>query len=774
MSETKTHLGQAIDIINSIFEPYSEIYNGVVKQLFDSYRIPKLDPSLCSVDNFIKAALEGKPIEIKYINRGGMPLSQTIKDKPIKIKFVFNNFFDYQKDLSFSDNLKKQFCIVDPIDSITWTDIGDNDLKNRLVQRIIQEKEAINRLNFVFLQKEYDFYYHINKSLLNAEYLFIEDYSKQLEDAVKNIEKTETILDVKKPRFVRDFFILASKMTELCERIRNAIGDRNNRRIEIEDHAEENADRIASKLNVNNNPTTNSDKHLRFTLSVIEMTSIDHIYKASSDNIGKLLTLWERIKDVNGSSGNFKKVVDMVTGKTATLIYKMVFDNGDEKSLQYLNIDNFDFFFKDSEKIKEEIEKSKLTNQLNKTIDYKVKNKNKAFTKEDLDNNNQKLDLSIANVPDMVKYNNWVARGQEHYIDMSSTIAAIEQGTQSNNYKQVIGKIEGFLQGKKLETKQSCEDIERFSPFFFISSICFVNNQLDNQLKIETVDFDNLSKLLNLMNKLLLYMEHYIRTYTNSMPTVFRPYFEHSFYQYNTRDYTVNSLGLDINKITNYDCKIFENSFFFASYYCNATNFGRLHDFYERYLLQFQSFSYELSHNILEKEAGTIKKDLETAKKEFTDAIEIQKEDIKSTQRSSLQTLGLFTAFLSFIVSTIGTFRVVGNLTEYIIYSLTFTLAVVLFAFLISDHNSKLYSEKDEPFGFFTCLKYIVYVIVLSLLFLLSIYYYSNENFSYTKEETKGALSITIDNSSTPNSTVNLNDIAPNETDTSNNATKPQ
>lgn len=780
MSKTKTaeheeHLDQAIDIINSVFNLNSEFYNNVGKELFESCKIPKLDTSLCSVDKFIKAALDGEPLEITWINRFGMRLSQPLEIKSVfnndyhKIQSLFDNLNHYRKNQPLSDNLKlwgNSIQVLWPEKSsspIVWSDISDG-LQIRLIKRLIQEDNGKNCLKGEFEKKEVDFYYHINKSLLNAEYLFIKDYSKQLINVEENLKNGE--LSDRIPHFAKDFFILSSKMTELCERIRYAIGTNHNRRIEIEDHAEENANRIISSIffSINNfkidNPTTNSDNFLRFTLSVIEMTSIDHIYKATPDNIGKLLTLWERIKDVNGSGvEKIKKVVEMVTKKTATMIHKMVFDNGNAKSLQYLNIEGMEVFFKNSKDIKGDIYTHRIKTGLNSTISYKEKNIEKNFSKQDLDKSFPKLELEDNAVSDIKDYNDWVDRGQKHYADMSPTIAAIEEGTQNSN--QVVGKIEDFLKGENQNTKQDREDIERFSPFFFISSICFVKKQLDKQQNSESIDSDLLGRLLNLMKDLLLKLECYIRTYAKSLPPMFRPYFEHSFYS--LQNGSVSYLQLNKENIAKYKCKDFENSFFFASYYCNATNFDRLHDFYERYLLQFQSFSYNLSQIILKKEAGTIKDDLNTAKNDFNDAIKIQKEDIKLTQRSSLQTLGLFTAFLSFIVSTIGTFRVVGNLSEYIIYSLTFTLAVVLFAFLISDHDSKLYSEKDKPFRF---IKYIVYVIVLFLLVGFSRYYYTNEKFSKPKEETKDGHHITIHNSSAQNSTVNLNDVVPNNADT--------
>ena len=94
------------------------------------------------------------------------------------------------------------------------------------------------------------------------------------------------------------------------------------------------------------------------------------------------------------------------------------------------------------------------------------------------------------------------------------------------------------------------------------------------------------------------------------------------------------------------------------------------------YTLYFDSYSSTFAQTLNIKEI------------ELEENIKKQEEDIKKNQHHSLQILGLFTAFLSFIVTSIGTFRVARNLSEYIIYSLTYTLAIALFAFLITDNDN--------------------------------------------------------------------------------------
>lgn len=154
--------------------------------------------------------------------------------------------------------------------------------------------------------------------------------------------------------------------------------------------------------------------------------------------------------------------------------------------------------------------------------------------------------------------------------------------------------------------------------------------------------------------------------------------------------------------------------------------------------------------------------------------IKKQEEDIKNTQRSSLQTLGLFTGFLAFIVTSIGTFRVANNIEEYIIYSLTYTLAIALFAFLISDSNVILTYKSDNKKGYLSHLwetiisngKTLLFGIIFVFLLLFAVCYFYFHGFSSTQDttETNSRVSVTIDNSNTPSTMLNLKDMNQNDT----------
>ena len=264
-------------------------------------------------------------------------------------------------------------------------------------------------------------------------------------------------------------------------------------------------------------------------------------------------------------------------------------------------------------------------------------------------------------------------------------------------------------------------------------------------------------------------MTDYVLSFKNSMPPCFRPCFEHSFYHYNNPK-KFEYVNLDIpDIISKYDYNNFKDNFFFASYHCGPISINRLEEKLQEYTLYYNSkinsITQELK-NAQQELKGTQQKLLEEQQ-----GLDITTKSIEKHQHNSIQVLGLFTAFLSFIVTTVATFRVVNNLHEYIIYSLTYTLAIVLFAFLISDHTTKKHNYilkekepkwsirllKNSPILLYNYGKHIAFIITIVLLFLFSRNYFSNNKISNTTEEKENnGVTITIDNSSMPSSTVNL------------------
>lgn len=779
MNNNSTHIEKALDIIQGFLSYNFEIYSPFVKNVLyqigiDKNSLPIIKLFFQDTNNPLNDVDNTKITYWKY-NKSTKSIAKTPNKKNDD-----NNIEIFTR----KENADLLETLIGWAVELSSNTIGnENKIDENDLSFIFEENQKMRVRTFISYLKnkgddqyrnfcdnlQLDFYYHFNKSLLNAEYLFLPNYSDLLS---QTIDKYDSISDfymgiggsVNLPVFIKHFLGIATKTKEMCWRIKQAIGEKN-RKIDIYFNVEEYSDRVFQYQKFYDADEYKSSVLHLFTQSVIEMTSIDHIHHANSNNINSLLYLWERIKHLEQQNlvhQNLNHLIKLTKAKTATILYKMIIDIGDEESRNYLNI-NFDYFFNfgpnNSEELKKEISHERINDNLNNTINLKTKQKNKTITIEQLDKANTKINLPNSdNNRDIVAYNSWIQKGQSHYVDLSSTIESIQSGSKS--VSEVIDSVEHFIKIKNIDSRKGDDNIDSFSPFFFLSAICFVRKRLEDN----AVNDDQKYKLLKLMSKLLKCLEYYIQTFDQRMPPLFRPYFEHCFYQYDESTNDFKCLTLNSNKITKYNFSDFENSFFFASYYCNPISIKQLNKFYNQSFLQFQSFSAELTQ---EKE-----KMIENATKEIKDSqsdfIKKADEKLDSTRHSSIQVLGLFTAFLSFIVTSIGTYKVVCNLWEYIIYSLTYTLAIVLFAFLISDHTAKHYSEQDVPNKskrlFLNWGKYMAYILTFVFVLVFSIKYYIKNKSINTHEENINGVSITIDNSSTPKSVINLQDLNQNDT----------
>ena len=717
-----------------------------------------------------------------------LDLDQLLSSAKRKAGFYYvGKNYQYDPDKSGYDNL--QNWAHGSKNGFNWEEI--NDAQKSLFWEALGKSSFFEKdYGSVFVEFEKDFFYHINKSLLNAEYLFLDNYKQKVQECANKLLENKIerpIKSYKVPHFVKSFVVIASHLCDLCWRIDNAIdGSNNRRRINIETHSEEKANRLELRFTFRDK----SPKHdilFHFTQSVIEMTAVDHIYKASSENIGKLIALWDRIKDVEEEIDyeELSDMVRMVKFKTATLLGQML--KKWRENARLTGLENVDFFYsagtENNIDINEKIESSQIQSNLNATINRKNSFKDKKSSLEDYPESIIE-NISVSN--DIRRYNDWVKRGQDYYCDKSELVGKIIE-SKSNQSQDLDGIIKDISSFNNVVHKDRSE---RYSPFYFLLVLDFIDTKYEENNNNESVKI----KLLELLHSTLDCLKEYINTYENRMPPVFRPYFEYSFYKLDNNNCC--SLVLGPEDIGNYEIDgNFADGFFFASYECNAISINRLKEKYEKYIVLVTSWSSEISQSLQDKSSrieASIKeqkKQIDDQIKKIEEKIEEQKKDaadqkteIKRTQQSSLQTLGLFTGFLAFIVTSIGTFRVANNLAEYIIYSLTYTLAIALFAFLISDRRVNLFENANNNEGtndrkLKVCFRHLwefcigngkamVFGLIFIVLLLFATIYFCNRGFGSSKEANDDAneLHTTIDNSSKPCITLELQSVFRDDT----------
>lgn len=762
-----THLDNAINlwkgIISFDYDIYVEFLEGLLKSHYKFYNVENIN-----LDELITCAIEKRPYN--YINDNPPP--------------CFPFIFDHNK--SIHENLKA-WCYKIEIERI------DDDVPSlsnilpetgkKLWEKLITDNGFLNDASVIKLfsnfhdKKTKEFYQHIIKSILKAEYLFLHNYSQKLEDAISSLApnikdedvKTEIlpslrpiVNNIKKPRFVKDFIIIALQLRDMCWRIKNAIGKENKRRLEINYSTDELVETIIRSARFIDDfyPTEKDVLYFNYTQSIIEMTTIDHIHKATSENIGKLITLWQRIKDPFLDID--MSIASMVKAKTAALIQKMLFQIGDDdEERKLLKLDNVGYFYSiagvNEEQLESETGKANklMEKNINPVIEKKIDKKYEKVTIEEFE-----PQPSQVTPIDIETYNQWICIGQNNYVvfsDLIEKMHSIQNNSQNKTERQdiqeIINKLDSFF------NQRSCDC---FFPHFFFRVLDFIKMSFDSNYSGANKQIQNKAEtsiaLLNLLKKVLVSLKDYIVDFEKRMPTVFRPYFQHSFYEYDKASHSFHYCKI-INA-NSYDCKDYENKFFFASYYCDPFSINRLKEAYEYYTLLYYSYSSNIAIEVKAMEV------------QMNANIKKQEDDIKSIQRSSLQTLGLFTGFLAFIVTSIGTFRVATNIWEYIIYSLTYTLAIALFAFLISNKNGVVEKGEDKRAPWYRIRYYpkeFAFVLTLIFLAIVSIiYFYKHHHSIGERTETTNGITFSTDHASATNFTINFEHALPVDVDTIN------
>lgn len=806
MAENKvinTNIDNAIKLWKGVigyeFEYYFELIDAIFKRCYKFYKSEDID-----FEDLITCAFNKKD----YIY---------LKDFSIKNRFSYDSSKSIHENLKIwgekthitnSDAIIVSLC---DISQVTGKKLWEELRKDCNFDKDEQIKAYFETSH---QHKTKEFYEYIIKSILHAEYLFLSDYSQKLKEAVEEFlpdvdEKNKRfeigkkhqlnlypIKGISKPNFILKFPYIASQLQDMCWRIKNAVDNGKKRRLNLDFLLNELIEKKIklAKLSEESFQIYKDTEYFHFTQSVIELTSIDHIHKASIENIGKLITLWNRcFDDVLDLEPN---IISIVKAKTAAMLHKMVFDIGDEESRKLLNLDNVDFFYSmggvNEEYIKKEVERANLmmmdnNNTLNPIIKTKIENKNKRISSEIFLPEPEKTSFT-----DIEVYNLWIKKCQDNYYEISGLIEKIHNCNkeyQMTDVLDIINCINSFVE--KVENEKDTSS-EHYSPYLFLLVLNFIRKVIEeinnNIINNNQDDVGRLrGKLSVLLHKILLSLKRYVTTYKERMPPLFRPFFQHSFYVYDSKNNKFEYY--ENNNIDTYDCDQYENKFFFASYYCNPVSISRLNDIYEEYslLLQFISLDFALEVKNLENQLeDNIKNTKNEIKEQLRQSKEYQDKEIRNTQRSSLQTLGLFTGFLAFIVTSIGTFRVATNISEYIIYSLTYTLAIALFAFLISSRPGKLTLNDGEKNGtkkerrkayltkvwdtFISNGKTLLFGLIFIMLLVFIIIYFcfiyssSKETKDTTNEiSTTNKFSVSFDNTSTPR-TINFQDINQNDT----------
>ena len=569
--EMKTHIEEAISIWEGLLRYDFAVYKDIVKEVFVHHHICTKkqmqafwDLYVCSLnqdaisyseddtqwhfkqirqselthngcdgkyyDNATKQPVELLPNDFRInltLLLDALHLSAEIKDiitRPLLVLRYCQYIFSESSESN--DNWLEDF-------NSFITDSGTRKIQlESIIQASLVYSENFNNASVALSSIAQNFFHETTKSLLNAEYLIMDNFSSLLDSVLQ--EETDNDEEKKNglilPAFVKSFMKLAQYEKEMCLRIKKIIREEGNYRIAIDYHADEYVNNRFSLYCFVFKET--SLIYENFVSSVIEMTMIDHLNKVNTRNIENLLLLWRRsdfVKKLSVNNSKLSVAVDMVRIKTASILTSMLRQSKDIGSYKfYLSIG-----IKHLEDIRSELEESadKIQCEDNKFIKLRLTNKNQEIEYKDItysSNWNSKNE-------DLSAYDSWTSKGREIYSSVSHVIAKVHSARKkidtitSEEITGVLGVIEDYQYDRDKKGNKG-----KTSPYY-LKTIDFLDAVLEESRCEMSIEITK--RVLRLLSILLSESRKYVLDVENSLFPYYLPPFTFSFFQY---DFTLS------------------------------------------------------------------------------------------------------------------------------------------------------------------------------------------------------------------------------------------
>ncbi|MFJ1323614.1 hypothetical protein ACILDT_11460 [Capnocytophaga canis] len=575
-----------------------------------------------------------------------IPIDENDKKKYIEFFWPLVRAFMIYKGTETLDDLKEICNSYTSAKKITWkvtngsslkgekflTDVSYDDLEKILEENLENNTNNFNFFNFIIKKYIFDknedafrqqneshfsiylcntIFYHVIKSLLNAEYLIDDEYSDKIDKVTKNFEKSlendEFSQNDLNLQLEFSFLKICFYIISACQKIKDQLSYREKKSLLIGTDFEQ---KINTYYNIAQVKSLfgkrETELYELFTKLVIEMTVIDHIYRSNSENVDKLSNLIKISKYIEKLSSrkpfdskDIRHVLKLSVIKAHTLL----------DGIKQKNTDRYKIYKKGEYNLEEEgSKKTEEENGVNtyslyrqdrikkdKSIDDKI-NLYKKFTKDD---------HSLSST-DIEKYNEDV-----HFC--------LKHDKKISDFWQKLQPLKG----------RSIKKVLNYLPQDKISNVSLlykiINHTITQLNELNSyVTADYYKNLLNFCKTLLdrLYII-YTNSEGNYTPSLLRPYFQDSFYKciFDKDKDKVERIEKYNTPNKKYDGKNFEDCFFIASFDCTPISPNYVRDFYkyykEKYDELYQEHIQEKMRHIFSEKTKELQEKQEKQKEEF-------------------------------------------------------------------------------------------------------------------------------------------------------------
>lgn len=772
----KTHIQIALDTYNQIVTHDLAIYKKVVALYF-------IDKDICSLLDLETFATLMKC----RINNGIIQLNYSIKNN--KFEIVSSRF---GKKLAIKEiEVKQAYESLLPSDSITGeaefimrsllflkkiqkdkdyqkirNTISTAELANYIVDKlpgVIDTYELVKiALRSIDLKKITQFIYNINmdifshlaKSILNAEYLIMDNYKSTLGKVeILYLNRTEDNGDIE-IGYTNELYILPSflkvcwLLQEACDLIGVCINDKPKFNLVSVNTDREKRFRRLPGVNTQDQfigiPETKPFESL--LESIIEMTIIDHCFRSEASSVEKLFHLFEQAncQTLYQISDLYKNVLIAAKIKAACMLNRILNDNYHQKSREIIEID-YDYIFNGKQGKNEFLEEIKPYCIPNENYLREENGNYFLKIKQDAEHSHEKIETAIedwdypyeeSSFHDLKRYHTAIQIGMKSYREQSDFILKLHLYNEGECDAQEVIK----LLKKAFHSTDDSYTPKNLSPSFFGQILKFLSQHIELHIKNphQTLDtLNTLNEYISLFKRILNELDIYLRKYLINTPLFYRPYFHYCYYSLaNPKEITFGG-KIESTLIKNYDKDKFKDLFFFASLNCTPMNYQYLKALYNKYKINHRQYNYtfeKIHSETLFGKAAKLTEDFQEKLKETS------QEQTKKHVELTTVSLGVFAAFIAFVTISIDMTKVAQNIHQFVIFSATFTACLLLFGiYLKHGHREFVTEERDKegkrhykinlaPFWNTLIIAFPLWLIFFGVIHLISLHRVFKEN----------------------------------------------
>lgn len=601
---------------------------------------------------------------------------------------VDSQFDDHFKDGPLAQVYRNAYRVVILTSIISPYHVADKDLEEKeWIQAMQNSLKSDNLVKFcVAYMYEYhkskltefaesislEFYILFSQSALKAEYLSINNYGNILSYKKSDHEQIYNIY----PDFIKEIKTVIASINTIYTRI-NAYLDSNEINNEIIPVSPEEPFSFKPSSASQNFPnfidTEQSCAISDVICHIYNMSFIDIVYISTLENLQKLITLLNGIKQLNEycctSSQNgvisqtlrdrVLSINNIIEIKCAILIEQIKNHKTPEKDAHCIQYDLSDGYAK--RRLKEL--QINIIAPKNIFINFcKNKNKDRIHSLNEFEEKYHIGHFKHVKNSMLDKYNNYVRNGIQHNIENSPIYEAIKNDEMDKSIKLL----------EKLMEKPDTYKIKSITPSLYFIATKYLYKKTKQMIEARK----NFNELINLLFKVLDALRLFTITYKpkHNTPYRFRPIFEYSFYKYDqvqgqVTQYIPTNIAQGHESVAE-QLAGNESLFFVASWdYPRPINFDYIETFFMR---------YNRKAHFLDLKIREISEELQ-----YNKNAEFINEKLRDEQKRTVQLLTIFGTFIAFVSSIAGMLKSVSSIWSFLLFCMVFIGCLTVFVGLV-------------------------------------------------------------------------------------------